>query len=151
VRFRFNVDELKNPVQSYFSAQREVRLQEVDAAGIVFFPRILEYVSDAFVTLCSDQGMDLARVLRERQWSAPVRYVEAEYYRPLRFGDRVEVALVAIQLGESQVDLGYRVLRLSDESVAAVAQAEHVFVDPETFTRSSVPLVVRTAFSAWLK
>jgi len=83
----FDLDDLKSRATTYFSIQREVRLQEVDAAGIVFFARVLEYTSDAFVSFCRAQGIDLARVIRHGQWSAPLRHVAADYLRPLVFGD----------------------------------------------------------------
>jgi len=39
------------------------------------------------------------------------------------------------------------VVRLRDGALAAVVQARHVFVDPETFTRSTAPEALRLALA----
>ena len=147
-RFRFDLGRLATRPPGAFALEREVRLQDVDAAGIVFFARLLEYSSDVFVSFCAAHDINLAEVLRHKRWGAPVRHVEAHYLRPLVFGDRVEVALVGAYLEETQATLGYRVARLADGTVTTLVQVLHVFVDAVTFARRPVPDELRLALHA---
>lgn len=146
--FRFEDSWLSDKPAGSFSVERDVRLQEVDAAGIVFFARTFEYVSDAFAGFCKSHDVELADVLRQRRWGAPLRHVEASYLHPLRFGDRVEVSLVAARIEDTQVTLGYRVALVPEGAVTTLVQSLHVFVDADTFERRSIPQELERAFSA---
>ncbi len=133
----FDKRDLRNRTAGYFHHALSVRFQDVDAAGIVFFARVLDYVHDAYVGLLAELGSDLPSVLRERRWAAPLRHVEADYFEPLRFGDRITVAVVAAHVAETEIALGWQILRR--DGVAAVAQTVHVFVDARSFERCAVP------------
>jgi 1,4-dihydroxy-2-naphthoyl-CoA hydrolase len=146
--FRFDLDRLRVRPAGAFAVERDVHVQEVDAAGIVFFARLLEYASDAFAAFCNARGVDLAGALRLRRWGAPIRHVEADYFLPLVFGDRVEIALVAAHVAETRATLGYRVARLGDGEVTTLIQVLHVFVDA-TFARRSPPEELRVALAPY--
>ena len=140
---RFDPNWLKELPPGAFSMQRDIRIQEVDATGIVYFARCFEFASDAFVSFCAAYGIALAEVLRDRQWGAPFRHAEADYFKPLRFGDCAQISIVGRHVETTEVTLGYRIARLSDQSVAAVVQASQVFVDGTTFERRPIPSDVR--------
>jgi len=142
----FTVEELvTSPAR--FATAMTVRFQDVDAAGIVFYPRFFEYFHDAYALALDRGGASLARGVNERQWAAPLKRVFAEYMRPLRFGDPIEVAIVGVKIEGTDVNVGYRARR-ADGDVAAVGTALHVFVDPKTFRRApALPDVVRSALA----
>jgi acyl-CoA thioesterase FadM len=98
------------------------------------------------VSFFAAAGAPLHEHLRAPTWLSPIRHAEADYFKPLRFGDAVEVALVAAEVGESEVTLGFRVARAVGQEVCAVAQSVHVFVGAETFERCPVPEPLRSAF-----
>lgn len=134
---RFEARDLRGRSQRHFHHSLTVRFQDIDAAGIVFFARVLDYVHDGYVALLGELGSDLAGVLRDRRWAAPIRHAEADYFSPLRFGDAVVVAAVVAQVEETEIALGWQLL--GGDRVFAVAQTHHVFVDPENFQRIPVP------------
>jgi acyl-CoA thioesterase FadM len=80
-----------------------------------------------------------------------VRHAEADYLRPLRFGDRVEIALVAAHLetmpNPTEVTLGFRMARVADGEVAILVQSIHTFVERKTFQRTAVPDELRKALA----
>lgn len=117
--------------------------QDVDAAGIVFFARIFEYAHDVYAGLLAEAGHDLAGVLRQAQWAAPIRHAEADYLRPLRFGDEFEIAIVRAHFAPSELTLGTR-LAVGDQPVALV-QTVHTFVDRKSFERTEIPEALRQA------
>ena len=143
-----------------FSHELLVRFQDVDAAGIVFFARILDYCHDAYVAFLAAAGCPLDASLRESRWMAPLVHAEADFIRPLRFGDRVRVHLVAARVRESSYTVGYRLERAGDPAggaadarapgplageAVAVGQTVHVVVDPRSFARTPLPEAMRDA------
>src|SRR5262249_21060184 len=90
-------------------------------------------------------GSPLSRALADAEWAAPLRHAEADYFRPLRFADVIDTALVRAHLEPSEVTVGYRIAR--GEEVVAVGQAVHVFVDAKSFKRSVVPQTLVEAFA----
>ena len=121
-----------------FTLPMSVRFQDVDAFGIVFYPQVQAYCHDAYVQFLSQHQCPLHKALTDKSWAAPLVHAEADYLKPLRFGDAILVQLVAAVQQGSVVTLGFRINRDSGEPVA-VAQTAHVFVDPTTFARVAPP------------
>jgi acyl-CoA thioesterase FadM len=86
--------------------------------------------------------------LSERRWAAPLGHAEADYFRPLRFGDEISVALVRAHVEATQVTIGYRVELLQAKEVAAVGQTVHTFVELPSFQRRPVPEQLAAALTA---
>lgn len=128
------------------TSRRVVRFQEVDAAGIVFYARTFDYFHDAYVELLRERGAPLEAALRDGSWVAPLTRAEAEYLRPLRFGDAIDVSLVRIDVGDTDYTIGYRIEL--DGEIACVGRTRHVSVDPATFRRAPVPPALRHALMA---
>jgi 1,4-dihydroxy-2-naphthoyl-CoA hydrolase len=142
----FSRDELR-AAPAGFVQEREVRFQDVDAAGIAFFPRILEYLHDAYLAFIDRSGCSLVEVLATRAWAAPLKHAEADFLRPLRFGDRLEVALCRARFDGSVLTIGYRIIALPSREAAAVGNTVHVFVDAATFQRIAPPPLLVEAFA----
>lgn len=145
--YRFERDTLRERPESAFCEHRQIRFQDVDAAGIIFYARVLDYCHDLLVSFFAAAGMPLHEQLRDPTWIAPIRHAEADYLRPLRFGDPVEVALVRAKLEESEVALGFRIARTDSQEVCVVVQSVHTFVAPRSFQRLPIPEPLRSAFS----
>jgi 1,4-dihydroxy-2-naphthoyl-CoA hydrolase len=146
--FRFERDRLKQAPSGAFKLEVAVRFQDVDAAGIIFYPRALELCHDAYVAFLEQAGLPLHEILRG-PWLAPVRHAEADYLKPLRFGDRVEVALVAAHLetmpNPTEVTLGFRIARGTEPAI--LSQTIHTFVERKSFQRTAVPEELRKALA----
>ncbi len=135
---RFERQELKESQGSLFADEVAIRFQDVDAAGSLFFARLFDYLHGAYEGLLESAGCPLPLVLAEKSWAAPLRHVEADYFGPLTFGDRVVVHIALAHVEETEITLGYRVVK-EDESVAAVGQTVHTFIDVGSRTRRPVP------------
>ena len=120
-----------------YTERRVVRFQDVDAAGIVFFARTFDYFHDAYVACLRERGASLEAALRSGEWAAPLRRAEAEYLRPLHFGDAIDVSVVAVRIDETEWTVEYRIDR--DGETAAVGRTLHGSVDPTTVRRATVP------------
>ena len=126
-----------------YAENRTVRFQDVDAAGIVFYARFFDYFHDAYVGMLRGAGAPLEAALESGEWVAPLNRAEAEYLRPLRFGDEVEVVVAGVDVGETDYVVAYRVE--TPRGVVAVGRTRHVSVDPADFQRAPVPPRLREA------
>jgi 1,4-dihydroxy-2-naphthoyl-CoA hydrolase len=131
-----------------FSIQRDIRFQDVDAAGIVFFARFFDLFHDAYVAFLSARGAPLPDALASRRWAAPLVHAEADFLVPARFGDVVDVALVLGRLEGSRLSIGYRMSR--QEMPCALGATVHVFVDPNSFRRVEPPPETASVFAPLL-
>jgi YbgC/YbaW family acyl-CoA thioester hydrolase len=143
--FLFGRDDLVARSERAFAREREVRFQDVDAAGIVFYVRFFDYFHDVWADFLRASGEPLDRALRDGRWGAPLRHAEADYFKPLRFGDPIEVSIVRAHVEPTEVTVGYRIGRPDGETVA-VGQTVHTFIDPGRFRRSEMPGTLREAF-----
>lgn len=150
----FDKRELSGIESFIYQAQLPVRFQHVDAAGVVFFARFFEYVHEAYEGFLSSIGSPLAQVLKQQSWAAPLKHVEADYFRPLRLGDELLVQLVAAEVDGSFLTLGWRLVvspKPDAVHVAAVVQTTHAFVSMDDFQRTSIPDVILQAVAPILQ
>ncbi len=144
----FDKRELSALQSHIYQMRISVRFQHVDAAGVVFFARFFEYVHEAYEGFLQTIGSPLSDVLREQVWAAPLKHVEADYFRALRLGDELDVQLVAAQVDGSFLTLGWRLVvspKPSATHVVAVVQSTHAFVSPGNFERTQIPDVILQA------
>lgn len=135
--FTFERAVLKAGVPEPVEYRTEVRFQDVDAAGFVFFARVLDYFHDAYVAWLGVLGQPLNQVLAEQRWAAPLKHASADYLRPLRFGDQITVEIGPVRLEDSELTVGYRLC--CGDGLHCVGQTVHVFVSPSTFKRVPPP------------
>ena len=126
--------------------EQVVRFQDTDAAGIVFFARVLEYFHDAYAAFLRAEGVPLEEAMLHKRWAAPIKSSEANFLRPMRFGDPISTALVRVMLSGSDLQMGFRVALRNGEP-AAVGVLRAVFVDWATFKRVEPPEDVRRVFT----
>lgn len=140
----FPSDELA-AAPALFVQRRAARFQEIDAAGIVFFARLFDWFHDAYFAFLEGEGGRLPEVMVARPWIAPLRRVDAEFLRPIRFGDEVEVAIVALRLDGSELRTGYRIAPAGGGKPLALGRITAVFVDGQSFKRIEPPEFIRAA------
>ena len=142
----FSSNALRDAREVRFAEPRLVRFQDVDAAGIIFYPRVLEYMSDVYISMLMGGGWDLPKELGRSAVGTPLVHAEADYLAPLRFGDRVSVEIVDVKMGTTSFTVGYRV-RTEGGVVAAVGQTVHVCLDRATFKPHEIPAALRVILS----
>jgi YbgC/YbaW family acyl-CoA thioester hydrolase len=131
----------------WFEHRTRVRFQDVDAAGIVFFARVFDLFHDAYVEALRAGGVELSSVLAANVWAAPLTSCDAQFRRPLRFGDEITVELRA-ELVERDLIVRYRVRSSRDRAATlATGSTKHAFVDCATFARIDPPAEVRAALA----
>ena len=142
----FTQAALRTAVRVRHAERRQVRFQDVDAAETIFFPRVLEYMSDAYVSFLFARGLDIPAALRARAYAAPIVHAEADYLRPMRFGDLVTVEIVATAVSARSYAIGYRIRDMRGVPTAT-GETLHVCVDGASFAPRRLPDELRDALS----
>ncbi|MCS6899238.1 MAG: thioesterase family protein [Myxococcales bacterium] len=123
-----------------------VRFQDIDAAGIAFYGRVFDYFHDAYVAHLAARGLPLHQVIARRSWIMPLVHAEADYRRPLRFGEAYRIELRADPPGRSSYTLRYRIVDL-DGQLHAEGATVHVCIDLTTDRPRELPEELRAALS----
>ncbi len=131
-----------------YAVRRLVRFQDIDAAGVVFFARVLEYFHDAYVDCLASRGIALTKALAERTWGTPVAHAEADFQAPLRFGDEIEVIVEEAKLSESSLRLSYLIRGVGEpRRVHCSGAMVHVCIDLANFRPRPLPVELRAALT----
>ena len=132
---------------SAFTTVIQVRFGHVDPAGIVYFPRIYDYLHDVFEELWEKHvGERYYRILCDDKVGLPLVHSEVDFQHPLRFGDRPVVRVTCFQLGRSSLGLRYRFTL--DEVLCVDARMTTVCVDLDTMKSIEMPAKYRARFEA---
>jgi 4-hydroxybenzoyl-CoA thioesterase len=135
---------------SAFTTVIQVRFGHVDPAGIVYFPRIYDYVHDVFEELWEKHvGERYYRILCDDKVGFPLAHSEVDFKSPLRFGDRPVVRVTCFRLGRSS--LGLRYVFEIDGRVCVDARMTTVCVDLSTMKSIEMPARYRARFEAILE
>jgi 4-hydroxybenzoyl-CoA thioesterase len=88
----------------------EVRFGDCDPAGIVYFPRFFDFFHQAMETwFPTHLGLGYDEFVRVRKLGLPAVHTQADFERPSRFGDRIEIHQRVTKLGRSSIGFAYEV------------------------------------------
>jgi acyl-CoA thioesterase FadM len=111
-----------------FEREGLVRLSHTDAAGVIFFPRLLEMAQESWEDFLAANGLALAHGLEGPRPLLPIVHCEADYRRPMRLGDRFRAQLSLARAGRSSLGLRHRFLA-PDGTLLAEALTIHVAME----------------------
>lgn len=126
------------PTSGTFSTELSVRFPDVDAAGIVYFAKAFDYAHLAWEELLAAGGLPLHEAIPGRSWILPLIHAEADYRRPMRFGERLRVEASLADVGGSTVTLRYAV-RGAEGELRATVTLVHCAVDKTSARRIPLP------------
>lgn len=117
---------------------RSVHFQEVDAAGIVFFGRFMDYCHDAMDRFFDGVDGGYVGLITKRRLGFPAVHVEANWSAPLRYGDTMRIEVTVLKIGTTSCTFRYRFVRKGDG--VEVATIDHVTVCSTLDTMQKTPL-----------
>ena len=124
-----------------FRTPIKVCFGDIDNAGIVYYPRFLHYFHLAMEEFFSRElGIDYAEVLHQRNLALPTVHVECDFRGRLRYGDRIEMEVRVIHIGQTSITWGYKGHRTGDEGETVVEGSNvTVCVKTDVFAKTDVP------------
>ncbi len=133
-----------------FTCRQQVRFGDVDPAGIVYFPRIFDYLHRAFEELWETHvEARYYYLLLERRMGFPLVHSEVAFKHPLRFGDRPLVRISCFKLGETSIGLHY--VYTVDDVECVDARMTTVCVHTKTMKTQPLPPEFRERFEELLE
>jgi 4-hydroxybenzoyl-CoA thioesterase len=123
-----------------------VRFGDLDAAGIAYYPNLVNFLHEAFEDFFRGHvGRPYPEVYAEGIGFPTVK-VEMEFVSPVRYGDHVDVGLMVERIGRSSVQIRYE----GSVQGRPVFHARNiaVMVDMKTFRPVPLPDWLRERFAA---
>lgn len=105
-----------------------VRYAETDQMGVVYYANFLVWFEVARVEWLRQGGWSY-RDMEHDGTALPVIEAHCEYRQPARYDDEIEIAARATLLTPVRVRFDYDVVRLADDTLAAVGHTVHAAVD----------------------
>ena len=122
-----------------------IGLHDTDAAGLIFSANIFRICQIADEALLKEIGFSVATLFSGRRTlGLPIVHLEADFQKPLRIGDEVEIRVRVAHLGRTSCRLEYEFVNAVGERCATAANV-HVCVDPQTYQTIEMPPAFRAA------
>ena len=129
-----------------FTWARRVRLDDTDRFDIVFYGRVFVWMQWAGEELFEAAGCAYHALVEDTGVQFPIVATDAEFRRPIRWGEPVEIDLTAA-LGETSIRLD-GAGRVEGEDAFDVSRTQ-VAVDLDTGEPAPVPAAVREALEPY--
>lgn len=128
-----------------FVTQRLVRFSHVDPAGIAYFPRIHNFIHEAFEDLWEEYiGVRYFYLIQDLHIAFPMVHTEVDFLQPLRFGERPEIRVSCFKLGRSSLGLRYNIY--VDDRLCVAARTTTACIDADKLKSQPVPQEYREYF-----
>ncbi|MFH1891610.1 MAG: thioesterase family protein [Candidatus Zixiibacteriota bacterium] len=127
-----------------------VRLQDTDAAGILFFANQFVYAHETYEKLMEDIGVSFAHIFEHESFLIPLVHAEADYNEKLRVGQPLEVELTVENIGTTSFALAY-VLKSEDDSVVGTCRTVHVTAGKSDLKKIPLPDRLREGLERYRK
>lgn len=119
-----------------------VRLQDTDAAGILFFANQLIFAHETYEKFMEEIDCSLASVLEQHSYLIPLVHAEADYAKPVTVGDEIDVEMTVANIGDTSFTLDY-LLMGTDGAEIGRCRTVHVTVSKSDMKKIPLPTELR--------
>ncbi|HTY03028.1 MAG TPA: tol-pal system-associated acyl-CoA thioesterase [Rhodocyclaceae bacterium] len=102
-----------------FSWPVRVYFEDTDVGGVVYYANYLRYLERARTEWLRAMGFDQGRLMQETGLGFAVRNIQADYLKPARLDDALEVVSRVASHGRVQVVFDQRIMRGGEELLTA--------------------------------
>lgn len=135
---------------AYTSVQK-IRFDDVDGAGIVYYPRFLHLCHAAFEDFFDAAApFSYPDLIAKKRLGFPTVHIDADFKAPLSYGDVAIVTLAVKKIGTSSVQSHYEIRRKRDSVLSFTADITTVFIDLDS--QKALPLSdeLKAVFASYL-
>jgi 4-hydroxybenzoyl-CoA thioesterase len=113
-----------------FTSIQKIRFDDVDGAGIVYYPQFFHLCHGAFEDFFDTAApISYPALVKERRLGFPTVSITSEFMAPLSYGDVAVVELSVKRIGKSSLDISYDIRRKRDGTLAFHADITTVLVN----------------------
>ena len=128
-----------------FVAKNQVRLHDMDMAGLLYFPRQFRFVHDTLEDFMALEGIAFEKMFYENDFMFVIVRCESDYFHPMKLGDKLEIHLHCKEIGRTSFTLLYHIYR-EDGLEVGRAKTVHVTIDKKMHKKIPVPKKLKTIF-----
>lgn len=122
-----------------YLAKYEVRFSDVDAARILYYPRFFYFCHQAFEDFFNEKSpWRYSFLISEKNIGFPTVHVNADYKKPILFGEVAQVFLAIKKIGNSSLACTYKIYTSSKEDVCF--SAEVITACTDLLQKRSIPI-----------
>lgn len=129
-----------------FAHRVAIGLGRTDAAGVIYFTEALDLAHEAAEAFLESAGIPMRTLLQPGHVKLPVVHAEADYMRPVRAGDRLELRLSSLRVGHSSITFEWAAVH-DDGDEAFRTRIVHACIDAERGIGVPVPDAMRAALA----
>jgi 4-hydroxybenzoyl-CoA thioesterase len=123
-----------------YRTEIQVRFGDVDKAGIVYYPVIFHYLHIAQEDFFAHYvGVAYHRLIEEDRLGFPTVHDSTDFYKPLRYGDTLEITVYISSVGESSATFEFRVRKKGSDQLLAGSTQVKVAIDMDTWEKTAIP------------
>ena len=131
-----------------FTSTQKIRFDDVDGAGIVYYPQFFHLCHKAFEDFFDDiASLSYPQLIKEMRRGLPAVAIESQFVSPLTYGDTAIVRLAVDKVGTSSARFHYQIHRKHDSQLCFEAHITKVFMNLDTRKSEELPDEVRSLFA----
>jgi len=128
-----------------FTSIHKIRFDDVDGAGIVYYPKYFHLCHAAFEDFFdSAASISYPNLIRGRRLGFPTVAIDSSFTAPLTYGDTAVVELSVEKIGTTSVVFSYRIRRRRDGVACFAATVTTVLIDLDSQQPQTIPADLRT-------
>ncbi len=121
-----------------YCQKKRLRLVESDASGALYFAEQFTMAESVFEDYLEEVGLSIGECLKG-DYLLPIVRAEADFIKPVRVGDGLEIRLQVVRIGEHSFTLKSQFLLEKTEEVAGHTSIVHVAIDQKTRKSIAIP------------
>ncbi len=130
-----------------FTFRLPVRYGSIDYARIVYYPQFLHFCHIAMEEMfAAVVGVTYPDALQVEKVGYPTVKSEAEFAKPVAYGETLEMSISVARMGTASIDFVYEGRRSSDGELAFRVRNTQVAVDMDAWESTPIPDHHRAAF-----
>jgi len=134
-----------------FTSLLKIRFDDVDGAGIVYYPQYFHLCHKAFEDFYDDAAsISYPQLINDQHRGLPTVSINSEFTAPLRYGDIALVKLSIGKVGRSSAVFNYEIRRKQDSKLCFSAQITKVFMNLDNNEVLRIPDDMRTLWDSIL-
>lgn len=123
-----------------FTSIHKIRFDDVDGAGIVYYPQFFHLCHAAFEDFFDTAAsICYADLIRNRRLGFPTVAITSSFTAPLSYGDTAVVELSVEKIGNTSAAFAYRIRRRRDGVACFTAKVTTVLIDLDSQKPQVVP------------
>ena len=135
-----------------FTFRLPVRYGSIDYARIVYYPQFLHFCHIAMEEMfAAVVGVTYPDALQKEKVGYPTVKSEAEFAKPVAYGETLEMSIAVARMGTASIDFVYEGRRSSDGELAFRVRNTQVAVDMDAWESTPIPDHHRTAFEGLME